>query len=164
VAETFAAAGSLVVLLVWVYYAAQIFLLGAEFTKVYADEHGSGPGADAVASTRATSAAVEARTDAAPAAIAAGAVPHAGMRRQGLRMHDAGATSMRLDREHRVHEASARPVRQVLLLAVVTIASSAAERWRKRQRKATKRGRLDDRCGFRDSRPSPRRPRPRHGG
>ncbi|MBC7436443.1 MAG: YihY/virulence factor BrkB family protein [Bdellovibrionales bacterium] len=39
--ESFAAAGSLVVLLAWVYYAAQIFLLGAEFTKVYADERGS---------------------------------------------------------------------------------------------------------------------------
>ncbi len=41
VTESFAAAGSLVVLLAWVYYAAQIFLLGAEFTKVYAQEHGS---------------------------------------------------------------------------------------------------------------------------
>lgn len=41
VSEAFAAAGSLVVLLAWVYYASQIFLLGAEFTKVYADEHGS---------------------------------------------------------------------------------------------------------------------------
>jgi membrane protein len=41
VASSFAAAGSLVVILVWVYYAAQIFLLGAEFTKVYAQEHGS---------------------------------------------------------------------------------------------------------------------------
>jgi membrane protein len=41
VTESFAAAGSLVVLLAWVYYAAQIFLLGAEFTKAYADEHGS---------------------------------------------------------------------------------------------------------------------------
>jgi membrane protein len=39
--ESFQAAGSLVVLLAWVYYAAQIFLLGAEFTKAYADEHGS---------------------------------------------------------------------------------------------------------------------------
>ncbi len=38
VTESFAAAGSLVVLLAWVYYAAQIFLLGAEFTKVYADD------------------------------------------------------------------------------------------------------------------------------
>jgi len=39
--QAFAAAGSLVVLIAWVYYAAQIFLLGAEFTKVYAKEHGS---------------------------------------------------------------------------------------------------------------------------
>lgn len=39
--ESFAAAGSLVVLLAWVYYAAQIFLFGAEFTKAYADAHGS---------------------------------------------------------------------------------------------------------------------------
>lgn len=41
VTESFAAAGSLVVLLAWVYYAAQIFLLGAEFTKVYASENAS---------------------------------------------------------------------------------------------------------------------------
>jgi membrane protein len=41
VRESFAAAGSLVVLLAWVYYAAQIFLLGAEFTRVYAGQHGS---------------------------------------------------------------------------------------------------------------------------
>ncbi|WP_286616352.1 YihY/virulence factor BrkB family protein [Variovorax sp. J22R115] len=40
-ANSFAGAGSLVLLLAWVYYAAQIFLLGAEFTKVYAMEHGS---------------------------------------------------------------------------------------------------------------------------
>jgi membrane protein len=37
----FGAAGSLVVLLVWVYFAAQIFLLGAEFTWVYSHEYGS---------------------------------------------------------------------------------------------------------------------------
>ena len=41
VASGFGAAGSLVVLLVWVYFAAQIFLLGAEFTWVYSNEHGS---------------------------------------------------------------------------------------------------------------------------
>lgn len=39
--ESFAAAGAIVILLAWVYYAAQIFLLGAEFTKAYADAHGS---------------------------------------------------------------------------------------------------------------------------
>ena len=47
--ESFQAAGALVVLLAWVYYAAQIFLLGAEFTKAYADEHGSLSGQRAMA-------------------------------------------------------------------------------------------------------------------
>ncbi|WP_295852510.1 YihY/virulence factor BrkB family protein [uncultured Xylophilus sp.] len=41
VASSYAAAGSVVVLLVWVYYSAQVFLLGAEFTWVYANTHGS---------------------------------------------------------------------------------------------------------------------------
>lgn len=41
VASGFGAAASLVVLLVWVYFAAQIFLLGAEFTWVYSHAHGS---------------------------------------------------------------------------------------------------------------------------
>jgi len=54
ITESFEAAGSLVVLLAWVYYAAQIFLLGAEFTKVYADEHGSLAAARAVLATQAT--------------------------------------------------------------------------------------------------------------
>ena len=44
VASPFGAAGSLVVLLLWVYYSAQIFLLGAEFTWVYSHEHGSRKG------------------------------------------------------------------------------------------------------------------------
>jgi hypothetical protein len=41
VASSYGAAGALMVLLLWVYYSAQIFLLGAEFTKVYANRHGS---------------------------------------------------------------------------------------------------------------------------
>jgi membrane protein len=44
VASGFGAAGSFVVLLVWVYYSTQIFLLGAEFTWVYAHERGSRSG------------------------------------------------------------------------------------------------------------------------
>lgn len=35
------ATGSLIVVLIWVYYAAQVFLLGAEFTWCYANRHGS---------------------------------------------------------------------------------------------------------------------------
>ncbi|MFT5533526.1 MAG: membrane protein [Burkholderiaceae bacterium] len=41
VTSAFGAAGSLVVVLVWVYYSAQIFLLGAEFTWAYAHAWGS---------------------------------------------------------------------------------------------------------------------------
>ncbi|MEO6626367.1 MAG: YhjD/YihY/BrkB family envelope integrity protein, partial [Burkholderiaceae bacterium] len=41
VLSTFGAASSIVVLLLWVYYSAQIFLLGAEFTWVYAHTFGS---------------------------------------------------------------------------------------------------------------------------
>ncbi|WP_293778701.1 YihY/virulence factor BrkB family protein [uncultured Oxalicibacterium sp.] len=41
IASSFGAAGSLVVLLAWVYYSAQIFLLGAEFTRVFALRYGS---------------------------------------------------------------------------------------------------------------------------
>jgi membrane protein len=41
VTSSYGAAGSLVLLLIWVYYTAQIFLLGAAFTRVYAMGHGS---------------------------------------------------------------------------------------------------------------------------
>jgi membrane protein len=41
VASAYGAAGSLVVVLLWVYYSAQIVLFGAEFTHVYANTHGS---------------------------------------------------------------------------------------------------------------------------
>lgn len=41
VASGFGAAGSLVVVLLWVYWSAQILLLGAEFTWVYANRYGS---------------------------------------------------------------------------------------------------------------------------
>jgi membrane protein len=41
VASSYGAAGGLIVLLLWVYYSAQIFLFGAEFTKIYANSHGS---------------------------------------------------------------------------------------------------------------------------
>lgn len=39
--STYGAAGSIVVILVWVYYAAQILFFGAEFTQVYARRYGS---------------------------------------------------------------------------------------------------------------------------
>jgi membrane protein len=39
--DTYGAAGSLVILLVWVYYSAQVFLFGAEFTRAYTNRFGS---------------------------------------------------------------------------------------------------------------------------
>jgi membrane protein len=41
VASIYGAAGSVVVLLVWVYYSAQVVLLGAEFTRAYVEKFGS---------------------------------------------------------------------------------------------------------------------------
>ena len=52
VASSFGTAGSLAVLLVWVYYSAQIFLLGAEFTWVYAHRFGSQLGKDRPATAK----------------------------------------------------------------------------------------------------------------
>lgn len=48
--SAYGAAGSLAVLLVWVYYSAMIFFLGAEFTQAYAERRGGGiePDEDAV--------------------------------------------------------------------------------------------------------------------
>jgi membrane protein len=42
VTSTYGAAGSLITVLLWVYYSALIFFLGAEFTQVYATQYGSG--------------------------------------------------------------------------------------------------------------------------
>jgi len=39
--SAYGAAGSIMVLLLWMYYSAQIFLLGAEFTHVFTYSHGS---------------------------------------------------------------------------------------------------------------------------
>lgn len=54
-ASAYGAAGSLVLLLLWIYYSAQIFLFGAEFTQVYARRFGSRiqPDQDAVSMTEA---------------------------------------------------------------------------------------------------------------
>jgi len=41
VSTSFGAAGSLVILLLWIYYSAQILFFGAEFTQVYANQLGS---------------------------------------------------------------------------------------------------------------------------
>jgi membrane protein len=47
VASSYGAAGALIILLLWIYYTAQIFLLGAEFTHAFAKRFGSRAGSDA---------------------------------------------------------------------------------------------------------------------
>ena len=47
VGSTYGAAGSLVAVIVWIYYSAQIFFFGAEFTHVWAEAHGKQPEAAA---------------------------------------------------------------------------------------------------------------------
>lgn len=41
IASSFGAAGALIVLLLWIFYSAQIFLLGAEFTRAWAHTYGT---------------------------------------------------------------------------------------------------------------------------
>ncbi len=43
IASSYGAAGSVMILLLWVYYSCQVLLLGAEFTRVYAERHGVEP-------------------------------------------------------------------------------------------------------------------------
>ena len=74
VTEGFGATGSLAVFLLWVYYSAQIFLLGAEFTWVCAQRRGAPgtvPAAGAVATAGSVAAAPAAAAGAAAAAAAA---------------------------------------------------------------------------------------------
>ena len=42
-ASSYGAAGSVMILLLWVYYSCQILLFGAEFTRVYAQRRGAKP-------------------------------------------------------------------------------------------------------------------------
>ncbi|MDM0032283.1 YihY/virulence factor BrkB family protein [Variovorax sp. J22P271] len=127
VTEAFAAAGSLVVLVAWVYYAAQIFLLGAEFTKVYADEHGSlaGQRTDLPLSADPT----PGQSDPSPSVVAADVPDYAGLARTAQAQHEV---------DRRVEMASKRVVRQVMLLAALSLTEGLVRRKVKQMRKRAK--------------------------
>jgi membrane protein len=134
VTEAFAAAGSLVVLVAWVYYAAQIFLLGAEFTKVYADEHGSLAGKRAAKpSVRGKSTSAEPQIGDAPGVarlpVAMDVPDYAGLSRTAKAQQEV---------DRRVEVATKRLLQQVVLLAVATLAEVYVRRKAKRKRKQVK--------------------------
>jgi len=131
--ESLAAAGSLVVLLAWVYYAAQIFLLGAEFTKVYAQEHGSLAGVKAVAATKsaaATHAAGTATVDDAAGREMGNADAPSPPDFSGLAR--AAATQKEIDL--RVQRAVVELAPKLALLATLTLLGGAITRWQRRQK------------------------------
>jgi membrane protein len=135
--ETFAAAGSMVVLLAWVYYAGQVFLLGAEFTKAYADEHGSKSGQQAMKGTQATAAA--GAPSAVPVAAAtARALPdgvalaeHAEAANEPVERHIATAIKV----HQRVDKVKAQLASEFAMLLVLTIAEVVVTRRRKNLQK-----------------------------
>lgn len=132
VTEAFAAAGSLVVLVAWVYYAAQIFLLGAEFTKVYADEHGSLSAAAARSGESSPPHATgsEGSMPATLPVVARDVPDYSGIAK-------AAETQREVDR--RVAYAARVLGRQVLLLAVLTAANLLTKRRLQREKKQAKR-------------------------
>ena len=75
VASSFGAAGSLVVVMIWVYYSAQIFLLGAEFTWVYSHAQGSRRGQKRPGAAEAQKAIAEEPSMPAPVRIAPAPLP-----------------------------------------------------------------------------------------
>jgi len=128
--QSFAAAGSLVVLVAWVYYAAQIFLLGAEFTKVYADEHGSLVGSKAQAATKLAAKVAESGPAGALTAISVAQDTAADARSL------AGTAHARREIERRIERTANALIRQIIILAVVTATNVLVEAWRKHLQKA----------------------------
>jgi membrane protein len=73
--SAYGAAGSLVILLIWVYWSAQIMLLGAEFTQVYARTLGSLKGDESKREARAQAARPEDRPKTAVPVVRPTAIP-----------------------------------------------------------------------------------------
>jgi membrane protein len=128
-ANSFAGAGSLVLLLAWVYYASQIFLLGAEFTKVYAQEHGS----------------------VSNASIMQGTVPELGGATVATALPDYSALAKTDRMQHEVDERVAKASRillpKLIMLGAMTVLSIFAEKRTKelvKRRRAAKASRAKE--------------------
>ncbi len=86
VASSYGAAGALIIVLLWVYYSSLIFLLGSEFTKVWASHHGS---AEAFAAR--TGQPAPPPGPVAPATAVQAAIAHGAQHRAGLSLFDVAA-------------------------------------------------------------------------
>jgi membrane protein len=125
-AESFAAAGSLVVVLAWVYYAACIFLLGAEFTKAYADAHGSHAAKRAMQGTETSAAAgIPAQVPGAPA-----------MARQENAKEEAAAVPRPSPLGKRIQATKKALIQETLVLAALAVAKMFVAKRRKRVQKS----------------------------
>jgi membrane protein len=126
-AQTFAAAGSLVVVLAWVYYAACIFLLGAEFTKAYADAHGSHAAKRAMQGTATSAAAgIPAQVPGAPA-----------MAREEKAKEAEAAKPRPSPLGKRIEATKQALIQETLVLAALAIAKMFVAKRRKRVQKGT---------------------------
>jgi hypothetical protein len=132
--EAFGAAGSLAVMLVWVYYSSMILLLGAEFTCVWAEERGSGikpePGAIRTANAGATAPKedyVDTRLEGVeenPHAAKKPTNPERGYRQSvAMRRHDERMRQLRAQRNERRHVSAWR--RGLALAPIVGLAIKA---------------------------------------
>ncbi|MDM0044726.1 YihY/virulence factor BrkB family protein [Variovorax dokdonensis] len=137
VTESYAAAGSLVVVLAWVYYAAQVFLLGAEFTKVHADANGSRSGKKAMVATDVQAAEAKEGTDRVdgpgvlPVAVARSAASSAITHDVDAPATDDAklADKAQRDVDRRVAREVNRLTHQVVMLAALAVANFALQRW-----------------------------------
>jgi membrane protein len=142
VTESYAAAGSLVVVLAWVYYAAQVFLLGAEFTKVHADANGNRSGEKAMVATDVQAAEAKEGTDrvdghsVVPVAMSRAATAASIERKDGVQKDAEAAGRLAVDTQRGVDQRVAREVsrltQQVVVLAALAVANFALQRWTRR--------------------------------
>ncbi|MDM0109339.1 YihY/virulence factor BrkB family protein [Variovorax sp. J22R24] len=126
--ESFAAAGSLVVVVAWVYYAAQIFLFGAEFTKAYADAHGSLAASQAMAATEAQGR--QAVVVAVSPGQGAAAVPDARFGQSAAARHEV---------DERLARSARALAERLVVLGALAVGNALVKRWIGRQRKVARR-------------------------
>ena len=89
-ATSFGAASSLIIILAWIYYSSQIFLLGAEFTKVWASHHGS---KEAFAARNATTPIAATPPPQGPATAVQNIVAHTAANRRGVGFFEVAAVA-----------------------------------------------------------------------